>query len=735
MKTQALKVEPFPVPNYGGFCYEKGNIGQIELFLPPVKDTTVELNVPGLPRKAVVDSGDLKFVLVRHGTLQPDLIEMQVITVGKDGEKLIAPFTYANVHTNGEVCWGRDSDFPRSLAAAWTHYWTAPFNTDLAALPSPMSYSQWLESRGYTASMDGVPRRFYGMRDRQMARMSKVLLEDAPNYHGFGFNVIDYSIGSLPNDGIRALWNLGHYGKGVSEIPEKINRIRLIMQKIKSKVTGRGKKFVAVNNRWYMKLHSTIANLELAQRQLADKWYMSEDCPYYQPTRLFLNTLVTYVRSSSRSMAQAMYRRYSGQIQDRPMTGGTLTNCFIPAASSYEWDGAGIHKQQHRRLMDRASAITRIIGVSVKKLAALVHHVMWKETWRQFEALTLNSHQAEYNEWREKESTLFFKRHYLENGWVRSLEFDAYEPLPAYYQPCDGIVFVPSVLAFKMPPISGERITVESNGKEVDLQVTRWCFYSKLDRGLRKLFHPDVPSYYITNGLRSVELLNGVEPTEATLNDLVSNPGVLDLEGLTKEEKSNVIVDGQWFVPRVAPTPRARPIRRQVAWPPAMRPTADWDVRDTVRSAMGPISGNGWVPTRRSATPPDGGSEFQDAQMRAWRATPVDDSGFEGGANERAEDIRPWYEQWVVTHEDYKCYCYHCVFRANRYEFLNEIEVPGYFLDGTTPRHTALQGQSRANNESLLIRNNPDIPLRARTEYERDMRLRYVNNHIGRAHL
>lgn len=706
----------------------RGNLGHLDLFLPPVKNTEVELNVPGLPRKAVVDSGDLKFVLSREGGFEPESIEMYVATVGANGEKLLAPFTYANVHTNGEVCWGRESPLPKSLAAAWTHYWTAPFNTDLAALPSPMSYEAWMEENGYSVSMDTLPDSVLYLRNRMSDRATRMFFTNKSDLINFEADAWRWNSRRTVNDAVRALWNVGDYGLKANTIPARRARMSDLLRRIKDKVENQGKRFVAVNNKRYMALHRKVAELEIELRELGSQWFMSEDCKFYNPTRQFVNAVATYTRMTARGLANSMKNRAAGKKQNRVYSGTLITNCAIPCPESYDWDGAGQWRSQHIKLMERARYCSKLIGVSVRRLLGFAVHVVWVEAWQLLEQMILSAHSGEYNEWKEKQIQSFFRKHYLENGWRNSLEFDAYEPHPAYFAPCDGIAFVPSVLGPKLPETLSNSMPVKMDGKEVTLPLTRWCFYSKIDgTDLRRLFHPESDSYYITNGIRSVELLKGVEPTEATISDLITNPGVMDLDAFPKGEKIMILVDGEWLMPRPDRPPQPRLRRQAVPWPTGMRANAGWNDNDLVRSAMGPISGHGWVPTRRSA---DSGTN----PLRSWRAVPVDNSGFEGGANETADDIRPWYEQWVATHSEFKCFCYYCVFRANRYEYLMGIPVPGYYIEDQEVLEANLNPQGSPEGEATWRRNNGYLR-HPRTQNDIDSRRSYELRHYDRGQI
>lgn len=123
-----------PTPRLAAFIPAKEREATIRYF------TTAKVKLPMVRSAWVAD-------LVGGGSgiaAKPTLFVAPDVSTEKPDSNLIwmTQWRGANVHPDGRVCWGNHNTEPKSLRAAHTTYWSAPFNADLSDRSSVRSHER-----------------------------------------------------------------------------------------------------------------------------------------------------------------------------------------------------------------------------------------------------------------------------------------------------------------------------------------------------------------------------------------------------------------------------------------------------------------------------------------------------------------------------------------------------------------------------------------------------------------
>jgi hypothetical protein len=493
-----VRLNRFPAGNLGGLLTRNpaaSRSAHIALFMPPFKQQEVLLNIPMMPKKAIIDTGEMRPVLSMEGTGVASRWRLRIASRDSDGKNVWSPLTFANVWQDARICWGNGNAVPTTFARAWTDFWTAPFNRDLAAEVPIREYGWWYDN-------------VYADKQRQgWAPKSARLIDRYADVRSINLSQWEPSLGALQAAHDR-----------LDAIREKFNRFdhvrRELARRCRDDCANRGVAFVAVNHKAYMRAFKiatdlrikldaaaqTVDDVQYAARGLRDR--IDSYCDWWAERRRVIHTHGSGSVTHNRVDNHHYWRDYLAGAFERFMR--LYRGRFTDLISAFR-------KSARARLIERYRTIDE------------------------------GSAADEYRTWQQKQLADGLKSHFCENAWTKTLVFrqitddlapwGTATPFPA----CDGVFTIPAKATdLPLPSYDDVFIVYNAHGEAFRMSAqAKFALFKNVSDKVKFLFVPGSENVYLTNGVRVVPVDDGCFASvlaELEAENIASFDGVAHLE-------------------------------------------------------------------------------------------------------------------------------------------------------------------------------------------------------------
>lgn len=464
----------FPAGNLGGLLTRKhgtdSRLAHIALFMPPFKQQEVLLNIPMMPKKAFIDTGEMRPVLSMEGNGAASRWKLRVASRDSNGQNVWSPFTFANVWQDARICWGNGNQVPTTFARAWTDFWTAPFNRDLAADVPIREFGWWYENHKRHEQQKSWPVRAVRLFERTTnnppgERRLNPGRWLAPNaQREFLHGRIDKLRDALYTfDGVR----------------------KELARRGREGCANRGVAFVAVNHKAYMRALNKYNALKIE----------------YDAAISELNAMDNAGHDLENAIAQ-----HAGEFSAR------LYRHLVHGERLYH-DTLGRPRENHNYYAERVKPAMKNFRRFYRG-SMLPIRAFWRYKIRMYflECFRANDDQeahAEYRTWQQEQLAKGLNAHFCENAWTKTLVFRQITsdlagwgttiPFPA----CDGVCSIPFEAARPIPlPSYEDMFTIyDDNGRAFQMSApAKFALFRNVSEKVKFLFVPGSENVFLTNG-------------------------------------------------------------------------------------------------------------------------------------------------------------------------------------------------------------------------------------------
>ena len=467
----------FPSGNLGGIVTRPADLSfdraSVSLFMPPLVKQEILLNVPGLPRKAFIDTGEMKPVLTLEGNGAASRWRLRVASRDSMNKNVWSPLTFANVWHDARVCWGNGNRVPTTFASAWTDFWTAPFNRDLAADVRVQEYGAWIADHADEFRSE-VPQR------------TANLIVRATNDQRDRMNPRNYAYLSVGAN------SLNNRRRMLTDSLSTFDNVRReLRRRSQEDCANRGVGWVAVNHKAYMRVYATCEELK---RKIEE-----------------LRVRIEAIQNTGPALYGTI-RDWAADFAERIVT-AHLSSRRIRGARRASAENHGYHAQQFIERATRFRLMYRGKWTLIRAyMRAVVREAIDAHCRQQSEVLA----RIKYEDYVNDRRAIGLKEHFCENKWPATLVFrEIQQDLKGWgesraFPACDGVFSIPVLAAPMLPlPAWQELLTIHdpSGHAYQTLIPSKFAFFRRVSDKVNFLFYPGMDNVFLTNGksVRAVE--------------------------------------------------------------------------------------------------------------------------------------------------------------------------------------------------------------------------------------